>query len=216
MLATLRSSATASNCKSPSNVNLSFPKHHHLGITYDIVNSPPSFGVESDDFGNTRPVAFLKWQVFFIPNFPHYFHLHNCFIFPVIVNPIFVSIFIFLKWQVFIFSRFLAFLICHYFHSHNFSHIFCCFYCNFNPIFDSIFIFLFCRVCIRCLSKLMLNLILILEPVIQQLSSKLISNLSVEPAIHRGRLHSWVHDGPCIKVAESSNCQMLSTMNLLC
>jgi hypothetical protein len=33
------------------------------GITYDIVNSPPSFGVESDDFGNTRPVAFLKWQL---------------------------------------------------------------------------------------------------------------------------------------------------------
>ena len=115
--------------------------------------------------------------------------------------------------RFFIFSRFLAFLICHYFHSHNFSHIFCCFYCNFNPIFDSIFIFLFCRVCIRCLSKLMLNLILILEPVIQQLSSKLISNLSVEPAIHRGRLHSWVHDGPCFKVAESSNCQILSTMN---
>ena len=27
------------------------------------MNSPPSFGVEADDFGNTRPVAFLKWQV---------------------------------------------------------------------------------------------------------------------------------------------------------
>ena len=27
------------------------------------MNSPPSFGVESDDNGNTRPVAFLKWQV---------------------------------------------------------------------------------------------------------------------------------------------------------
>merc|ERR1719244_1786151 len=33
------------------------------GITYDIINSPPAFGVESDEFGNTRPVAFLKWQL---------------------------------------------------------------------------------------------------------------------------------------------------------
>ena len=33
------------------------------GITYDIINSPPAFGVESDDFGNSRPVAILKWQV---------------------------------------------------------------------------------------------------------------------------------------------------------
>ena len=33
------------------------------GITYDIINSPPAFGVESDEFGNTRPVAILKWQV---------------------------------------------------------------------------------------------------------------------------------------------------------
>jgi len=33
------------------------------GVTYDIVNSPPSFGVEADDRGNTRPVAILKWQL---------------------------------------------------------------------------------------------------------------------------------------------------------
>ena len=38
-------------------------KTQHAGFTYDVVNSPPSFGVEADDFGNTRPVAFLKWQV---------------------------------------------------------------------------------------------------------------------------------------------------------
>merc|ERR1711892_503878 len=33
------------------------------GITYDIINSPPAFGVESDGFGNSRPVAILKWQL---------------------------------------------------------------------------------------------------------------------------------------------------------
>jgi hypothetical protein len=33
------------------------------GITYDIINSPPAFGVENDGFGNSRPVAILKWQV---------------------------------------------------------------------------------------------------------------------------------------------------------
>merc|ERR1711872_117846 len=33
------------------------------GITYDIINSPPAFGVEADGFGNTRPVAILKWQL---------------------------------------------------------------------------------------------------------------------------------------------------------
>merc|ERR1712106_145356 len=30
------------------------------GITYDIINSPPAFGVELDDHGRQRPVGFLK------------------------------------------------------------------------------------------------------------------------------------------------------------
>ena len=34
------------------------------GITYDIVNSPPAFGVEQDANGNSRPVAILQYQVF--------------------------------------------------------------------------------------------------------------------------------------------------------
>ena len=33
------------------------------GLTYDILNSPPAFGVEMDDHGNGRPVAILQWQV---------------------------------------------------------------------------------------------------------------------------------------------------------
>ena len=33
------------------------------GITYDIINSPPAFGVELDNNGNGRPVAILQWQV---------------------------------------------------------------------------------------------------------------------------------------------------------
>ncbi len=33
------------------------------GLTYDILNSPPSFGVELDQNGNGRPVAIMQWQV---------------------------------------------------------------------------------------------------------------------------------------------------------
>ena len=33
------------------------------GLTYDIINSPPAFGVELDHNGNGRPVAFMQWQV---------------------------------------------------------------------------------------------------------------------------------------------------------
>merc|ERR1719431_1845224 len=33
------------------------------GITYDIINTPPAFGVESDEFGNSRTLAILKWQL---------------------------------------------------------------------------------------------------------------------------------------------------------
>ena len=33
------------------------------GLTYDIINSPPAFGVELDQNGNGRPVAIMQWQV---------------------------------------------------------------------------------------------------------------------------------------------------------
>ena len=34
------------------------------GITYDIINSPPAFGVEMDANGNSKPIAILQHQVF--------------------------------------------------------------------------------------------------------------------------------------------------------
>ena len=34
------------------------------GITYDILNSPPAFGVEMDANGNSKPIAILQHQVF--------------------------------------------------------------------------------------------------------------------------------------------------------
>ena len=33
------------------------------GLTYDIIHSPPAFGVELDHNGNGRPVAILQYQV---------------------------------------------------------------------------------------------------------------------------------------------------------
>ena len=33
------------------------------GVTYDLVNSPPAFGVELDSRGHSRPVAIMQWAV---------------------------------------------------------------------------------------------------------------------------------------------------------
>ena len=33
------------------------------GLTYDILNSPPAFGIELDANGNAKPIAILKYQV---------------------------------------------------------------------------------------------------------------------------------------------------------
>ena len=38
------------------------------GLTYDIINSPPAFGVELDQNGNGRPVAIMQWQVIITRN----------------------------------------------------------------------------------------------------------------------------------------------------
>merc|ERR1712012_31361 len=33
------------------------------GVTYDVVNSPPAFGVELDSRGHSRPVAIMQWAL---------------------------------------------------------------------------------------------------------------------------------------------------------